>query len=119
MIANHHIVRRAPLILAVILATVPQRPAAAQSAIVSRVGRDTVIVVAGPTFAAGPLHRKLLGDNYRDLWTTPIRVPVLDLKTFAGGIAPLKIGGGKQTRSLGSPPPTASSMCFAKFSRRA
>ena len=34
------------------------------------------------------------------LWTTPIRVPVLDLDRFAGGLTPTERGGGKQTRSL-------------------
>jgi hypothetical protein len=65
------------------------------------VGQDDVVVVAaGPQLAAGRLHRILLGDNYRDLWTTPIRVAVLDLEHFAGGIRPTRIAGGKQTRSL-------------------
>jgi hypothetical protein len=44
--------------------------------------------------------RFILGDTYRDLWTTPIRVPVLDLRRFAGGLTPTKTGGGNQTRSL-------------------
>jgi hypothetical protein len=64
------------------------------------VGKDTVVVQAGSDYAAGNFHRKMLGDNYRDVWTTPIRVPVLDLRSFAGGIRPLKLGGGKQAKSL-------------------
>jgi hypothetical protein len=40
------------------------------------------------------------GAHYRDLWTTPIRVPVLALATFAGGLTPVKQGGGFQTKSL-------------------
>ncbi len=62
--------------------------------------RDSARIVAGAAYAAGPLHRFLLGDHYRDLWTTPLTVPVLDLDTFAGGLTPLKTGGGLQTRSL-------------------
>jgi hypothetical protein len=42
----------------------------------------------------------MLGDNYRDLWLTRIRVPVLDLHAFHGGLKPTKEGGGAQTRSL-------------------
>ena len=61
--------------------------------------RDTV-VVAGPQYEAGSMHRFFLGDGYRDLWTTPIRVPMLDLRTFAGGLRPLKLTGGNQTKSL-------------------
>ena len=32
------------------------------------------------------LHRFLLGSEYRELWTTPVTVPVLDLEHFAGGL---------------------------------
>ena len=57
-------------------------------------------VVPGAGYNASWLHTLLLGSNWRDLWTTPIRVPVLDLEAFAGGIRPTKAGGGNQTRSL-------------------
>jgi hypothetical protein len=61
---------------------------------------DTVTVAAGAHYQAGALHRFFLGGAYRDLWTAPIRVPVLNLQTYAGGLRPLKEGGGVQTRSL-------------------
>ena len=61
---------------------------------------DTVEVAAGERYAAGGLHRFFFGDAYRDLWTTPIRVPVLDLERFAGGVRATDEGGGFQTRSL-------------------
>ena len=64
------------------------------------VATDVRITAPQPQFRAGGLHRLLLGSHYRDLWTTPIRVPILDLRTFAGGLEPLKVGGGMQTRSL-------------------
>jgi hypothetical protein len=51
-------------------------------------------------YRAGSFHRTFLGDNYRDVWTTPIKVPVLDLHSFAGGLTPTKEGGGAQTKSL-------------------
>jgi hypothetical protein len=59
-----------------------------------------VTVVAGPEYAVGATHERLLGEIYRDLWTTPVRVPVLNIDTFAGGITPVRRGGGKQTISL-------------------
>ncbi|HVR70891.1 MAG TPA: BamA/TamA family outer membrane protein [Vicinamibacteria bacterium] len=62
--------------------------------------RPTVTVVAGPRYAAGPLHRFVLGTRYRTTWTAPIEVEVLDLGTYAGGLTPDKKGGGKQTKSL-------------------
>ena len=51
-------------------------------------------------YQAGAFHRWFFGDNYRDLWTTPIRVPVFDWHSFAGGLHPTKEGGGNQTKSL-------------------
>ena len=58
------------------------------------------LVAPGPRYRAGSLHRFLLGKEYRSLWTTPITVPVLDLRSFAGGLRPVSKGGGQQTRSL-------------------
>lgn len=72
----------------------------AQSRSVRGLGPDSVVVVAGDIYRAGGFRRFFLGDNYRDLWTTAIKVPVLDLKTFRGGLRPTKEGGGKQTKSL-------------------
>lgn len=61
--------------------------------------KDTVIVPGGH-YAAGGFHRFLFGDLWRDLWTTPITVPILDLDTYAGGLTPTQRGGGFQTQSL-------------------
>lgn len=73
-------------------------PAGAQ--VIAGIGPDSVEVVAARGFAAGGLHRGLLGNNYRDLWTLPIRVPVLHIDQFDGGLTPYKLGGGNQTVSL-------------------
>ncbi|HET7321521.1 MAG TPA: hypothetical protein VFI96_03430, partial [Longimicrobiaceae bacterium] len=61
---------------------------------------DSVTVVAGPEYAAPGWQRTLLGSHYRDRWTTPIRVPVLDLDRYAGGLTPVEVGGGMQTITL-------------------
>src|SRR5689334_2760567 len=61
---------------------------------------ESVSAVAGARYGAGGFHRWFAGDGYRDLWTQGIRVPVLDLHTFAGGLHPLKEGGGMQTKNL-------------------
>ncbi|MFN2601553.1 MAG: hypothetical protein ABR582_02225 [Gemmatimonadaceae bacterium] len=82
------------------------------------VGKDSVTVVAGPDFAAGGFHRWLLGDNYRDLWTTPIKVPVLDLHSFAGGLKPLEKGGGAQTVSLRFIAPDSTEWAFRSILKR-
>jgi hypothetical protein len=55
---------------------------------------------AAVRYRAGPLRRLLLGDGYREAWAAPIRVPVLDLAAFAGGLTPVQRGGGNQTRGL-------------------
>lgn len=70
-------------------------PAAAPAA------TDSVTVVPGSEYRAGPFIRALVGSGYRDLWSEPIRVPVLDLEHFAGGLTPIAMGQhGGETWSL-------------------
>ncbi|MGH7627920.1 MAG: BamA/TamA family outer membrane protein, partial [Gemmatimonadales bacterium] len=59
-----------------------------------------VTIAPGSQYRAGWLHRLFFGDHYRDLWTTPIRVEVLDLSAYGGGLTATRKGGGKQTKSL-------------------
>jgi hypothetical protein len=66
----------------------------------SKASRDSLTVIPGPEYRAGWLHQVFFGAHYRDIWTTAIKVPVIDLGTFAGGLLPLEIGGGFQTKSL-------------------
>ena len=54
----------------------------------------------GPHYEAGWLTRFFLGSQWRDLWTTPIDAPVLELGSFDGGLRPERRGGGQQTRNL-------------------
>ncbi|MBC7744560.1 MAG: metallophosphoesterase [Flavobacterium sp.] len=61
---------------------------------------STRTVVAGSDYQAGKLKRWLFGEHYRDTWATPINIKYLDLSVFAGGLTPVKMGGGKQTTSL-------------------
>ena len=63
-------------------------------------GSGPQVVTAGPEYEAGALRRFFLGDGYRDLWTTPVRAPVLDLATYAGGLRVLRVGGGFQTQTI-------------------
>jgi hypothetical protein len=60
----------------------------------------TVKVIPGPEYEAGWLHRFFFGDHYRDVWTRPVDVAVLDLANEHGGLLPLEAGGGFQTKSL-------------------
>jgi len=61
---------------------------------------QTETLAAGPRYQAGWLTRFLLGGQWRELWTTPIEVPVLNLESFDGGLSPERRGGGQQTKSL-------------------
>ncbi|MES2123717.1 MAG: hypothetical protein V4503_03410 [Gemmatimonadota bacterium] len=88
---------RAALLLLTLLA--PAALSAQQTAPVLNT-RDSVTRPAGAHYKAGGFHRSLFGGTYRDLWLTPIRVPVLDLGRFGGGLSPEKEGGGNQTKSL-------------------
>lgn len=65
-----------------------------------RAQEPTAVVVPGARYEAGGLRSWLVGTDYRNLWTTPITVPVLNLETFAGGLTATETGGGRQTRSL-------------------
>jgi hypothetical protein len=60
----------------------------------------TVTVVPNADLKASGLHRLMFGDLYRDVWTAPITVPVLDPDTALGGLHAMGMGGGLQTRSL-------------------
>jgi hypothetical protein len=60
----------------------------------------TIKVIAGKHYKASALHKLFLGSDYRDLWTTPIEVEVLDLQNFAGGLRPVMRFGGMQTLGL-------------------
>src|SRR5262245_18637793 len=57
-------------------------------------------VVIGQEYQKGGVHRWLWGDDYRSLWTTPMRVEPLDLHAVAGGLVPVNIVGGRETKAL-------------------
>lgn len=62
--------------------------------------KDSVTIVPNPNYAASGFSCIFFGKHWRDLWTEPITVEILDLKKFGGGLTPLKEGGGQQTKSL-------------------
>ena len=61
--------------------------------------QETKVVTVGPEYAAGGAQRFWLGDGYRELWTTPVRLPVLDLEKEGGGLTPVRQVG--QAQSVG------------------
>jgi len=60
----------------------------------------TVTVVPGAEYQAGSTKRRLLGDNWRDVWVTPVTVPVLDLGRYGGGLKLDRRAGGNQSLTL-------------------
>jgi hypothetical protein len=60
-----------------------------------------VTTVPGRDYSAGSFRSLLLGNGYRDLWNTPITVPVLRLQDIDGGLEPVEQGGGNQSITLG------------------
>lgn len=73
---------------------------ASQTAPVSVAADSFVTVVPGPQFNRGGFFRFFWGTDYRKEWNTRVRVPVLDLGTFAGGLTPVEQGGPGQSRTL-------------------
>ena len=64
-----------------------------------QVDKGTVTVQAGD-YAIPGIMKGLLGERYRAIWTGSVEVPVIDLEKTAGGLTPIKKGGGFQTTSL-------------------
>jgi hypothetical protein len=50
---------------------------------------ESVTVVPGPEYRVSGMRRLLGGARYRSVWTAPIRVRVMDLERFGGGLTPL------------------------------
>ena len=62
---------------------------------------EAVTVVPGARYQKGGLFTSMMGQGYRRLWTTPIRVPVADLGSLGGGgLTPMRLGGGSTTQTL-------------------
>ncbi|CAN0500590.1 unnamed protein product, partial [Laminaria digitata] len=60
-----------------------------------------VVQNINPAYAKmGKFGRVFFGQQYRDLWATPVKVPVLDLATEAGGLVPIKLGGQSQSVTM-------------------
>lgn len=62
---------------------------------------DSVSVKVHPSYdKPGRLHRWLFGENYRKEWAAETTLPVLRVSEMKGGLTPLQLGGGMQSKSL-------------------
>src|SRR5688572_20470207 len=57
-------------------------------------------VTPGKCYEAGWFHEVFFGAHWRDLWTTPVKVGVVDVTKYGGGLTPTEKGGGFQTKGL-------------------
>ena len=89
-----------PIALGAVLLVLPVFPPIDLTHVSVPSGADSVELAAGARYRAGGLVRVVLGDHWRELWTTPLKVAVLKLHDFDGGLLPIKEGGGLETRSL-------------------
>ena len=58
------------------------------------------LAVAGPEYKSNKFKQQWLGKHYRDSWTIPVKVPLLNMDTTHGGLLVESKGGGRQTTSL-------------------
>ncbi|OOQ57812.1 BamA/TamA family outer membrane protein [Mucilaginibacter pedocola] len=62
---------------------------------------DSITVSIRPRYdKAGGLHRWLFGRNYRNEWATQVKLPLIRASAVAGGLRPVREGGGMQSTSL-------------------
>ncbi|HEV8148946.1 MAG TPA: hypothetical protein VGP61_02045 [Gemmatimonadales bacterium] len=89
-----------PILLGAVVLLLPILPPIELSRASFPPGADSAVVIAGERYRAGPVRQLLLGRHYRELWTVPLKVEVLKLAEFDGGLIASKEGGHRETRSL-------------------
>ncbi len=62
---------------------------------------DSVVhVKVSELYSKGKITRMRMGENYRNIWSALVELPVFDIGSEKGGLSIIKRGGGQQTRSL-------------------
>ncbi|CAN5487080.1 hypothetical protein BH11BAC3_BH11BAC3_33110 [soil metagenome] len=62
---------------------------------------DSITIVIEPQYNdVNSFHKFWLGESYRKLWATPVKLKLFHLKEEKGGLTILQKGGGLQTKSL-------------------
>lgn len=63
--------------------------------------QDSTSIKVRPKYnQVGSLHRLFFGENYRKEWSVDTKLPIIRISEIAGGLRPIKLGGGHQTISL-------------------
>ena len=61
--------------------------------------KDSATIVASTKYGkAGFVKRLFMGKNYRNVWATPVKLPIFRMKEL--GFTVSELGGGQQTKSL-------------------
>jgi hypothetical protein len=69
--------------------------------------KDSITIAVAPEYnEVRSFHRFWLGESYRKIWATPVKMRIIDLQKEKGGLTIVKLGGGMQTRSLRLVDPT-------------
>ncbi|TPE43201.1 hypothetical protein [Pontibacter mangrovi] len=63
-------------------------------------GPDSTWVILGRHYDRSGFYRFFWGDHNRQLWTTPVQLPIFHLDSLHGGMRVVKKGGGYQTTSF-------------------
>jgi len=61
---------------------------------------DSLLIQPSTLYQGNFIKKFMQGENYREAWALPVKVPVVMLDTLMGGMTIIKKGGGKQTHSL-------------------
>jgi hypothetical protein len=73
----------------------------------AQIVKDSITIAIAPEYNdVSAFHRFILGESYRKLWATPVKMRIADLRKEKGGLKVVKLGGGMQTRSLRMVDPT-------------
>ena len=63
--------------------------------------QDSAIIKVRPKYdRVNGVHRIFFGENYRKEWSTDTKLPYIKISAIAGGLKPVRLGGGHQTISL-------------------
>jgi hypothetical protein len=67
---------------------------------------DSATAAGSTKFKTNSSRQFWRGTNYRKEWLTPVKAPIINLSTEKGGLKPVKLGGGKQSKTLRVEDPT-------------
>jgi hypothetical protein len=64
-------------------------------------GADSITAAVHASYNKGNrIHRFLFGENFRKEWAAQVKLPLIDINKIEGGLTPVKLGGGMETKSI-------------------